>query len=107
MRLNRKYGLRFISLSVLVTLCIQVSGQNITLNLRNTPVSRAVTEIQKMYGYSVVIKSEGIDLSRQVSVNAENEDLKTVLAKLFEGQDVVIDVNGNNVFISKRQTNTK
>ncbi len=104
MRLNRKYGLRFISLSVLVTLCIQVSGQIITLNLRNTPVSRAVTEIQKMYGYSVVIKSEGIDLSRQVSVNAENEDLKTVLAKLFEGQDVVIDVNGNNVFISKRQT---
>ena len=50
MRLNHGTGRRFM-LSVLLLVSFTLSyGQNITLNLRNTTVSRAVTEIQKMYG---------------------------------------------------------
>lgn len=78
------------------------SAQNITLNLNNTSVSRAVTEIQKMYGYSVVVKSDGLDMDKTVSVSIVNEDVKSALAKVFAGQPVEISVIGKNVSVIKQ-----
>ena len=48
-------SVRLLVLSLLLLVSFISSAQDITLNLRNTTVSRAVTEIQKMYGYSVVV----------------------------------------------------
>lgn len=102
MRLNHGTGRRFI-LSVLLLVSFTLSyGQNITLNLRNTTVSRAVTEIQKMYGYSVVVKSDGLDMERVVSVSLSGEDVKGALTKIFAGQPVDVEVNGRNVSIMKQ-----
>ena len=71
-----------------------LNAQNISLSLRSVPVSKAITEIQKTSGYSIVVKSDGLDLSRQVSVNAENEDIRTVIGNVFAGQDVEVTVSG-------------
>ena len=102
MRLNHGTGRRFM-LSVLLLVSFTLSyGQNITLNLRNTTVSRAVTEIQKMYGYSVVVKSDGLDMERVVSVSLSGEDVKGALTKIFAGQPVDVEVNGRNVSIMKQ-----
>ena len=73
-----------------------LNAQNISLSLRSVPVSKAITEIQKASGYSIVVKSDGLDLSRQVSVNAENEDIRTVIGNVFAGQDVEVTVSGKN-----------
>ena len=102
MRLNHGTGRRLM-LSVLLLVSFTLSyGQNITLNLRNTTVSRAVTEIQKMYGYSVVVKSDGLDMERVVSVSLSGEDVKGALTKIFAGQPVDVEVNGRNVSIMKQ-----
>ena len=102
MRLNHGTGRRFM-LSVLLLVSFTLSyGQNITLNLRNTTVSRAVTEIQKIYGYSVVVKSDGLDMERVVSVSLSGEDVKGALTKIFAGQPVDVEVNGRNVSIMKQ-----
>lgn len=102
MRLNHGTGRRFM-LSVLLLVSFTLSyGQNITLNLRNTTVSRAVTEIQKIYGYSVVVKPDGLDMERAVSVSLSGEDVKGALTKIFAGQPVDVEVNGRNVSIMKQ-----
>ena len=90
-------------LSVLLLVSFTLSyGQSITLNLRNTTVSRAVTEIQKIYGYSVVVKPDGLDMERAVSVSLSGEDVKAALTKIFAGQSVDVEVNGRNVSIMKQ-----
>ena len=89
-----------VSLCLMLALSLQVLGQQISLNLRDIPISRAVTEIQKLYGYSVVIKAEGVDLSRHITVSASDEDIHSVLGKIFAGQDVLINVEGKNITVS-------
>ena len=92
MRLNHGLG-RLLVLSVLFLSSFTVSqGQNISLNLRNTTVSRAVTEIQKIYGYSVVVKPDGLDMEKNVTVSVSDADVKTALARIFVGQPVDIEV---------------
>ena len=80
-----------------------LNAQNISLSLRSVPVSKAITEIQKTSGYSIVVKSDGLDLSRQVSVNAENEDIRTVIVNVFAGQDVEVTVSGKNISVIKKE----
>ena len=77
-------------------------GQNLSLNLRNTTVSRAVTEIQKLYGYSVVVKPDGLDMERQISVSIAGEDVKEAITKIFTGQSVEVEVSGRNVSVKKQ-----
>ena len=92
MRLNHG-TVRWLMLPALLLVSFTLSfGQNITLNLRNTTVSRAVTEIQKIYGYSVVVKPDGLDMERVVSVSLSGEDVKVALAKIFAGQPIDVEV---------------
>ena len=90
-------SVRLLVLSLLLLVSFISSAQDITLNLRNTTVSRAVTEIQKMYGYSVVVKPDGLDMERAVNVSLAGEDVKSALTKVFSGQPVEIEVSGKNV----------
>ena len=94
---------RVLMLSLLLLVSLVSYGQDITLNLRNTTVSRAVTEVQKMYGYSVVVKPDGLDMERAVNVSLAGEDVKSALTKIFSGQPVDIDVNGKNVSVKKAE----
>ena len=56
-----------------------------------------------MYGYSVVVKPDGLDMERAVNVSLAGEDVKSALTKIFSGQPVDIDVNGKNVSVKKAE----
>lgn len=101
MRMNNRLE-RLLLVSVLFLASFTFSNaQNVTMNFRNMTVSRAVTEIQKMYGYSVVVKPDGLDMERNVNLSVTDENLESVLSKIFSGQSVDIEINGRNVSIKK------
>ena len=78
-------------------------GQEISLTLRSVPVSKAITEIQKASGYSIVVKSDDLDMSATVSLSIENESVESAISKVFAPQPVDISVSGKNISISRRQ----
>ena len=78
-------------------------GQELSLTLRTVPISKAITEVQKVSGYSIVVKSDGLDLSKTVSVQFENEDIRTAIRKIFEGQPVEVAVSSKNISVSIRE----
>jgi len=82
---------------------ISVYGQSITVNLRNTSVNSALAEIQKISGYSVVVKSDGLDFGQTISLNLQSADISSALRDVFAGQEIDIVVSGKNVFVSKKE----
>ena len=87
--------------------CVLVSAQDISLNMRDVKVSRVIAEIQARYGYSVVVKSSGIDMERKVSVSLADVDVETAVKKVFEGQPVSVSVNGRTVLVSESRVAEK
>lgn len=81
--------------------CALGYAQDITLNMRDVKVSRVIAEIQSRYGYSVVVKSSGIDMERKVSVSLKDVDVETAVRKVFEGQPVSVSVSGRTVLVSE------
>lgn len=82
---------------------VHSSAQSVSVNLSGVSVTKALSEIQKASGYSIVIKSTGLDMERMVSVHTDGEDIRQVLAKVFEGQSVDIVIEGKQVSVSKAE----
>ena len=101
--MNLSMSLRRILLTVCAVVCLSVgvSAQDIDIRLKDVTVQTAIMELQKKYGYSVVVKSTELDLSKVISVNLKDKDVKEVVAAIFEGQDADITITGKNIAVAK------
>ncbi len=92
----------FLSLSAAALLtCAPAWAQNVSLNLNGVTVSKAISEIQSAYGWSVVVKSSEVDMDRKISVSVNDVDVKTAVKKIFEGQPVEVSVVGRTVTVAE------
>lgn len=89
------------SLIMLAVMSVGASAQKHTLRMRNVPVSAAVDELQRQYGYSVVIKTSQIDMSKTVTVQVADGSIEDVLNQIFDGQDASFSVEGKQIQVFK------
>lgn len=87
---------------VLVCVSMPAGGQNISVNLRNTTIQKAIEYLQREYGYSFSIKTEEVDVSRKVSITVRDADINQILGSLFDGQDVEFGVNAKMVTVKAK-----
>lgn len=80
-----------------------MAGQDINLTLRSVPISKAITEIQKASGYSIVVKSDDLDMSGTVSLSFENESVQSAISRVFAPQQVEIEIHGKNISVSRKK----
>jgi len=100
MRFSKYLGLTLVS--VMLLFAAELNAQQAGITLKDVPLSKAITEIQKSTGYSVVVKAEGLDLSRTISLTINADDPKAAVGQLFAGQDVDITLNDKTVIVSRK-----
>lgn len=106
MKLTLK-SLSSVASRLLLTACavvgfsLGVSAQSINLKLKDVTVQTAVLELQKKFGYSVAVKSTELDMSRIISVDLRDKDVKEAVAAIFAGQDADISIKGQNIVVAK------
>ena len=90
-----------------VAMCLPVGAlaDNITLNLKNVPVKRAIAALQQSH-YSFTVNASDLDMERRVTVAAENQPIENVLAQIFAGQDISCEVNGRSIVVTRAPART-
>ena len=78
-----------------------ISAQNIALKMNNVTVKQAMEELEKKSGYSFVFSSQDVDTRKRISVSAENEDVRTVVQQILNGQNVTCEIQGKNIVVRK------
>ncbi len=73
-----------ISMLFFLTGAVLLPAQNISINLNGVTVSKAVSEIQKISGYSVIVKSHGLNLYEEVTLDLSDVSVVFALEKVFE-----------------------
>ncbi|MDE5642564.1 MAG: TonB-dependent receptor [Muribaculaceae bacterium] len=76
-----------------------VPAQKVTLHI-TAPLEKVLSEITARTGYNFNYSDQVIDSGRQVSVNADDKELKDVLKELFGSHDVEFTVKGKTVFLN-------
>ena len=76
-------------------------ARNVTVHAVNQPAANVFREIMEQTGKNFVYSSDLLkDLN--LTVNAENKPLKTVLSDMFDGTDIDFKIKGNNVLLRKK-----
>lgn len=91
---------------ILLVGCFQVSArsgaQGVTLSLKNAPLEKVFSAIEKQAGYYFTYTKEQLQDTRNVDVEAKNEDLRKVLDLCLKNQPVTYEIIDRAVVIKKR-----
>lgn len=79
-----------------------VYAQKITLSEKNTPLNKVFEKISIKIGFDFIISTDNLKASKPVSITAKNEDLKSVLDKIFSKQPLQYEIQEQIVIVSAR-----
>ncbi|MBP3343862.1 MAG: TonB-dependent receptor [Bacteroidales bacterium] len=76
-----------------------LAQKRLDISLKNEPIVKAMSEIEKKTGYKFVYSPSIVELSKKVSVSLTNEDLSNVLKEVFKGVDVTYEIKGTQIIL--------
>ena len=79
----------------------------VTLNMQNVSIERVLKTLQSRYGLSFVMRTDGIDLDRKVTVEAKNQPLQSVLDGIFSSQNIKAEISDNVIRLSLNTADKK
>lgn len=75
----------------------------VSVNANNQPIEKVLDQIGKSSGYEIFYVDGHLDDLGNVTVKATNEDLKSVLDRIFAGKDVTRTIRDRQVIITRRK----
>lgn len=91
-------------LMTLLFCCLSTSvySQKITFNISNVTVKEAIESLKEKTGYSFVYEANDLDTRKIISVSASNKTIEEVLKQILQKQNVVYEIKGKNIIVSKK-----
>ncbi len=77
---------------------------NISLNLKNTTIEKALDEIEKQSGFVFLYSQEVLNMDKVVDLSLNKKDVYEVLAELFKDDQVKFTIIDNKIILSSNQT---
>lgn len=87
---------------VLTGLASDMSAQ-ISVSIKDRPLKEALTELEKVSGYSFFYSSALPDTDKTVSVSAKGESIESVLDKLLSGLEISYEVTPDKQIVLSRK----
>lgn len=78
------------------------SAGRISVEAENITIEKVIDGLKHEYGFSFVVKTEGIDMDKTVSVRLHNVTVENAMKEIFKEQDVDVEVKNNVVRLSLR-----
>ena len=75
---------------------------SVSLSLNNTPIEKALDQIEEQSGYSFLIADKTLDLGKRVDIRVRNRSLSQVLDQLFRGTNISYRIVDNQIILSPR-----
>ncbi|MDY3070313.1 MAG: TonB-dependent receptor [Parabacteroides sp.] len=85
-----------------------VHSQNmrVNINVKNVRTQEVLSEIERQTDYLFIYDADEINLDRKVSVKAEGQTVANVLSSVFGGTDVSYAMEGSNIMLMKKESQT-
>ena len=98
---RRKWTI-LLAMCVMLALPFSSEAQKVSLKLKDATVQQAIQSLQQQ-GYSISVKLSDVNMDAAVSIDAKDEELSSVLGKIFAGQNVTTSVDGKSIIVTKRE----
>lgn len=104
----RKMRITFLLLFILASGVFATPGSSqvakVSITLKNATVAQVINAIENQTDYLFVYSKNEIDLTREVSVDAEQQAVAEVLTNLFDKTNIVYAMEGTNIMLMLRSS---
>lgn len=84
----------------LISVYGQAKTSTVTLNVRNATIASVMKQIEEQTGLTFFYENSRVNTSRRVSINSSNEDLDSLLERLFSKNNVSCTVMDDKIILS-------
>lgn len=82
--------------------CFTVSAQKVTMQFRQVKLAKVFDAITQQTGLTVAYSRPTVNPDRIVSVEANDEELSSVLGKLFTGTNVAFEIGEKKIYLKEK-----
>jgi len=79
-------------------------AQKISLSEKNAPINKIFDQISKQTGYDFLVTRAMITNAKPVDIVVKNQELESVLKKIFEDQPLTYTIRNKSVVVSRKET---
>ncbi len=76
-------------------------NRNISLRVKNAPLSEVFATIEQQSGYTFFYSDKIVNTSRRVTIDAQGEDVLVTLGKIFENDNIKCSIIDGNIVLEK------
>lgn len=92
---------------LLTAVCMKVNGgvfaQNVSLSLKDVPLTKVFREIQRQTSYKFIYSDEILEAKKQVTVSLNNVPLREALDKTVTPRDLEYIIDGNTIVVRRKR----
>ncbi|MES2560189.1 MAG: secretin and TonB N-terminal domain-containing protein [Bacteroidota bacterium] len=99
----KKHYLLFLWISFTTVFCVSAQQPEITLKAERKSLADVLSILSTQYHFTFAYSTDQVNVNQQVSVSFQQENIETVLRKLFAGTDISYSVNGTQVVLFKNR----
>lgn len=81
----------------------QSGTEKISISFQNIPLKEAIQQIEKASNYVFYYDATQTNTEQKVSLNAQNEELRLAIRKMFEPTDISFSIQKNQIVLEKKQ----
>ncbi len=100
----KKITLLFLLISTLQVSANAIAQSKITLNLQSVALKKALSTIEEKSEFRFLYNNTVLKANKRVSIHAQNEEVTSVLAKLFGEHQIAFEILPNNLVVLKEGT---
>lgn len=82
----------------------QQKNDRLTVDLQNVPLSEAISVIEKQSGYTFFYDAGQIDLTSEVTLNADGMPLKEAIAELLSGTGLSFEISERQIVLISKES---
>lgn len=91
----------FCAVSISFARDVRAQRNTVSLNLDNATVGEVLSELEQSTEYTFFYNNNQVDVSRRISVSAQNQSVFDILERVFDGTDVTYKVLDDSIILSK------
>ena len=85
-----------------VQISLEVKDVTVSLEVKDVTVEYVLNEIEAMSNYHFLYNHKLVDVDRKVSLSVDEENIDSVLTRLFEGTDVSYQMSGKQIVLARK-----
>lgn len=99
MKRKKMYRISMLCMGFLAATTLNISAQKVTLSVQNISLKEAFRQLEQASDYKIAYNSSQLDASRLISMDARNQEVTDVLAKLLTDTGCTFKENGKYLVV--------